>query len=68
MKESANAGPELTASQYANSFFIYLLLNDPKVQAKRAFFSVDLKKKKNKVPIFPVDHLSLTHLSQGDAS
>lgn len=46
MKESADAGPKLTASQYANSLFIYLFLNDPQVQAKRVFFSVDLKKKK----------------------
>lgn len=46
MKESADAGPKLTASQYANSLFIYLFFNDPQVQAKRVFFSVDLKRKK----------------------
>lgn len=67
MKESADAGPKLTASQYANSLFIYLLLNDLQVQAKRLFFSVDLKKKK-KTPIIPVDYLSLAHQSQGATS
>lgn len=65
-KESADVGLKLTASQYANSLVIYLLLNDPPGASQEGIFLCRFKEKK--VPLFPVDHLSLAHQSQGAAN